>query len=53
MDDWIDDFQRRWEARQMFDPPLGHISIAGRPICLIPESEEKYGSFLACSRWDG
>ncbi|GGA68981.1 hypothetical protein GCM10011507_20560 [Edaphobacter acidisoli] len=33
-------------AQQMFDPPLGYGLIAGRPLCLIPDSDIKYKSFL-------
>ncbi|MGD0445308.1 MAG: hypothetical protein ABSA39_15335 [Edaphobacter sp.] len=32
--------------KQMFDPPLEGSLIAGRPICMVPDSDVKYGSFL-------
>ena len=32
--------------RQMFDPPFRRVSIAGRPLSLIPDSDIKYKSFM-------
>jgi hypothetical protein len=33
---------------QMFDPPITKpVAVAGRPVCMIPDSETKYPSFLA------
>jgi hypothetical protein len=34
-------------AMQMFDPPYRRpIAVAGRPISLIPDSEQKYRNFV-------
>ena len=33
--------------RQMFDPPAGErVSVAGRPVLRIPDSEEKFPDFM-------
>ena len=37
---------QRFLARQMFEPPLRYGLIAGRPLCVIPDSDIKYKSFL-------
>jgi len=35
-------------SEQMFDPPFyGRVSVAGRSVLRIPNSEKKYPSFLA------
>jgi hypothetical protein len=45
-DDWLSRVMAEMAARQMFDPPYCRIAVAGRPICMIPESEKKYRNFL-------
>lgn len=33
-------------SKEMFDPPLEGSLIAGRPLCMVPDSDIKYRSFL-------
>ena len=42
-----DDFSLSIRSMQMFDPPYRtSIAVAGRPIFMIPASEQKYRNFL-------
>jgi hypothetical protein len=43
----IIEFERMIAAMQLFDPPLtGSLTVAGRPIWRIPDSEKKYPDFI-------
>jgi hypothetical protein len=47
-DDLLDALERNRLKRQMFDPPVaGMVTVAGRPVFRIPDSEQKYPDFLA------
>lgn len=42
----LEQFGEYLARKQMFDPPLEGSLIAGQPICMVPDSDIKYGSFL-------
>ena len=45
-DEDFDDDELSILTMQMFDPPYRRIAVAGRPISMIPDSEQKYRNFL-------